>query len=61
MIQHLVIKSFKAMAFKFEDLKVWQVALDLNEDIHVMTQKVSRKKKDIYYPAKYYEQLTLSH
>ncbi len=35
------------MAFKFESLKVWQVALDLNEDIHILTQGFPKEERYI--------------
>lgn len=35
------------MAFKFEKLKVWQVALDMNEEIHDLTKKFPREERYI--------------
>ena len=35
------------MAFKFEDLQVWQKALDLSEDVHLLT-KSSFPKDELF-------------
>ena len=35
------------MAFKFESLRVWQVALDLNEDIYRLTKNFPKEERYI--------------
>ena len=32
------------MAFKFENLKVWQKALDISEDVHLLTQTFPKEE-----------------
>jgi hypothetical protein len=39
------------MAFKFEDLRVWQAAIEFTDDIYLLTEKFP-KEKCLDYPHK---------